>query len=135
MLLGFVNHLRIQYVTTEQENWAEQLPKSGWILLAIADEAAQAPNAALTVCLHRAPAGISCAGQWAATLEDNFDVEIVLQALAWEEQQQLPFDYDYVPVTTADVDVAEALWFAVTLAPDMATEVIDTVVCLDFTRQ
>ncbi len=62
-------------------------------------------------------------------------MEIALQALDWEEQHQLPFDYTHAPVTTADLDIMEASWFAVTLAPNMAKEVIDTVVCLDFTRQ
>ncbi|WBA40251.1 hypothetical protein [Hymenobacter canadensis] len=135
MVLGSVNNLSVQYVSTAHEAWAAQLPHSNWLLLAIADEAAQVPNTALTVCLHRSPAGIGCTGQWAATLEDDFDMEIVLQALEWEEQHQLPFDYDYAPVTTADPDLAEALWYAVNLAPNMATEAIDTVVCLDFTRQ
>ena len=135
MHLGSVNNLAIRYFTTIHEKWAEQLSDSGWILLAIADVAAQTPEAATVACLRRAPAGIGCSGRWAAALENSFDMEIALQALDWEEQHQLPFDYTHAPVTTANLDTTEALWFAVTLASNIAKEVIDTVVCLDFTRQ
>lgn len=135
MILSFINNLKIQYIAAEQLTWSDQLPESGWILLAIADAAAQVPDKALAVCLHHCPAGISCAGLQAATLEDNFDMEIVLQALDWEEKHQRPFDYGYAPVTTADADLAEALWFSIMLAPNIATEAVDTVVCLDFTCQ
>lgn len=133
ILLGSVNNLNIRYLSVGQSAWVEQLPISGWVLLAIADNAAQVPDGAVAACLRHAPAGISCTGCWAAALEDIFDMDIVLQELDQEEQNQFPLDY--APVTTAIPGLKEALWFAATLAPDMAEEVIDTVVCLDFTRQ
>ncbi|RIY09101.1 hypothetical protein D0T11_13085 [Hymenobacter rubripertinctus] len=54
-------------------------------------------------------------------------------ALAWDDEHQQPYDYEFAPVTTAHPDLDEGFWYAVTLAPNMAVEPVKTIFCLDLT--
>ena len=132
--VGAIKGLRVKYVSVVSESWAEQLPESNWILFAIADAATQLPVEAVVTCLRRNPAGICCSGAYAATLEDCFDIEIAVQTV--DRQTDFP-GHEHslaMPVTTSDTTIRAALWYAIKLAPNMCDEVIDTVVCVDFTN-
>lgn len=132
-VIGKVYQRQVAYISAVGSVWQEALPSVNWVLLAIADKAAQVPANATAVCVRHGPAGIGCVGNYAGALEDSFDMEVVMQALAWEEAYGRAFDYSYAPITTADSAIEEGLWYALTLAPGICEGMIEIVVCLDFT--
>ena len=132
-VIGKVNRLEVSYISAVSSAWQEELPSANWLLLAIADEAAQVPFHATAVCVRHCPAGIGCVGNYVSVLEDDFDMEIVMQALEWEETHGKAFDASSAPVTTADSALDEGVWYALTIAPNVCEGIIEIVVCLDFT--
>lgn len=134
MKIGQVGHYMVTYADGLEDDWKNSLPQSKWMLFTIVREADQEQFCKVTAeCLKHQPSGICCAGPAAYLLENWFDDEIVTVALAWEEKHQKAYDYEFAPVTTADADLDEGFWYAVTLAPNMAAEPIETIFCLDLT--
>ncbi|MCR5888914.1 hypothetical protein LRS06_14290 [Hymenobacter sp. J193] len=137
MLTNKLGEYQILYLNAGQDAaWPGKLPLNSWLLLVLADEINKELFDQVTVeCVKNRPFGLCCAGTAAHILEDWFDEEIVSAALRWEEKHHQPYDYDFAPVTTADSSIDEGLWFAATLAPNMAHAPIETIVCLDLTGQ
>lgn len=135
MVVGVVGSLQVVYVSSASDKWAEQLPDNNWILFAIADIATQVPANAVVACVRRNPAGICCTGEYAAALEDCFDIAIAVQVVDWEVRHVGNGHSTAMLVTTSDSNIQEALHYAVAMAPSLCEEVINTVVCVDFTHR
>ena len=136
MLIGRIDTIGVRYQGIDQhDEWVNNLPKSNWLLLIIANEVQPTLFSKLvTRCMAHEPSYVCCVGDGASVLEEWFDEEIVEIALAWEKKQRKQYDYDVAPVTTADTSLDEGFWFATSVAP-ASVATLETVFCLDVTNE
>ena len=129
--IGTVNDRQVLYFDkAHYSGLGDLLPKTGWVLFAIADnEQISILDSLSKFCLDNSVLYICGAGEAASRIDDAFDLEVVDRKTAVGNE-----NYSDVPMTTWHHDFDEGFWFAATLAYH-ETLPIDTVVCINLTEK
>ena len=128
--IGIVNNRQILYFDRAQfSNLSSWIPKSDWMLFAIADpEQEHLLEQLAKTCLNNGVLYVCGAGKAGSSIDNTFDFEIVDRKIEKGED-----DYSDTPMTTWHEDLAEGFWYATTVASH-DTLIIDTIVCINLTE-
>ncbi|WP_405605931.1 hypothetical protein [Polaribacter sp. Asnod1-A03] len=135
-LIGRINRRKIYYVQIRNNSdWKFSLPKNDWVAFTIANkEDEDLVPATVKICMDKNVAFTCSAGTLALSTENYFDEEIAFRALDYEMRTKNEFDFENTPITTCHQNFSEGFWFSAIAAHD-SDKVIDTIVCLDFTKR
>lgn len=131
--LGQKNERQLIYLRTKTDNWKNELPKSGWLVLAIGHKRDEKLIAVIIdSCLDNGVKYVCTLGQECEFIHDRFDDSVVMRRINNGLSVVSDEDFEYEPMTTWHNDFDEGVRFAIHSAYDDYVE-IDRVIFLDMT--